>query len=152
MQHKQPTQTTLREQTSRCQTVDYAPSYCQPVLLTANCYVATPRLSVSQYRVWIPWLAVFRLFLLCMRFHDPPSLILLRRSHHLKGSLHKDSFTEDVVSRPISGRGGARGEFTRWPGESGSKYCVSVFVDEYAKWGSHPSLPAPSHATASGTS
>eukprot|EP00877_Chromochloris_zofingiensis_P004378 jgi/Chrzof1/13941/Cz08g18190.t1 len=74
------------------------------------------------------------------------------KSHHLKGSLHKDSFTEDVVSRPISGRGGARGEFTRWPGESGSKYCVSVFVDEYAKWGSHPSLPAPSHATASGTS
>jgi len=30
------------------------------------------------------------------------------------------------------GRGGSRGEFTRWPAESGSRYGVSVFADEYA--------------------
>ena len=30
---------------------------------------------------------------------------------------------------------GGRGEITRRPGESGNVYGVSVFVDEYAKWG-----------------
>lgn len=35
-----------------------------------------------------------------------------------------------------AGGKGARGELTRRPGEAGNVYGVSVFVDEYAKWGS----------------
>lgn len=34
-----------------------------------------------------------------------------------------------------SGRSGLRGELTRHPGEAGSMYGVSTFVDEYATWG-----------------
>lgn len=36
----------------------------------------------------------------------------------------------------VAGGKGARGEITRRPGESGNPYGVSVFVDEYGKWGS----------------
>ena len=32
----------------------------------------------------------------------------------------------------VEGRAGARGEFSRRPGESGSMYGASVFADEYA--------------------
>ncbi|GFR47520.1 hypothetical protein Agub_g9238 [Astrephomene gubernaculifera] len=35
----------------------------------------------------------------------------------------------------VAGGKGARGEISRRPGESGNVYGVSVFVDEYAKWG-----------------
>lgn len=34
-----------------------------------------------------------------------------------------------------SGRCGQRGELTRHPGEAGSMYGISTFVDEYATWG-----------------
>ncbi|KAG2443755.1 hypothetical protein HXX76_002101 [Chlamydomonas incerta] len=34
-----------------------------------------------------------------------------------------------------AGGKGARGEITRRPGESGNPYGVSVYVDEYGKWG-----------------
>ncbi|KAG2436633.1 hypothetical protein HYH02_011567 [Chlamydomonas schloesseri] len=36
----------------------------------------------------------------------------------------------------VAGGKGARGEISRRPGESGNPYGVSVFSDEYSKWGS----------------
>lgn len=51
------------------------------------------------------------------------------------GKLYKDSYTMDKSPTVPSGRCGLRGELTRHPGESGSVYGVSTFVDEYATWG-----------------
>ncbi|KAG2500636.1 hypothetical protein HYH03_001403 [Edaphochlamys debaryana] len=45
--------------------------------------------------------------------------------------------TGEPSDQPPSAAGGKgnRGEITRRPGESGNPYGVSVFVDEYATWG-----------------
>jgi hypothetical protein len=42
--------------------------------------------------------------------------------------------TRQMAGSAAGGKG-ARGELTRRPGEAGSPYGVSVFVDEYAQWG-----------------
>lgn len=44
----------------------------------------------------------------------------------------KAFFEEGRRGQEGGGRAGARGEFSRRPGESGSMYGASVFADEYA--------------------
>lgn len=56
--------------------------------------------------------------------------------HCSAGQLYWDSNTMEKAAAVPSGRCGHRGELTRHPGESGSVYGVSTFVDEYATWGS----------------
>eukprot|EP01023_Acetabularia_acetabulum_P035122 TRINITY_DN33102_c0_g2_i1.p4 TRINITY_DN33102_c0_g2~~TRINITY_DN33102_c0_g2_i1.p4 ORF type:complete len:136 (-),score=18.68 TRINITY_DN33102_c0_g2_i1:329-736(-) len=58
------------------------------------------------------------------------------RTHFSKGTIRKDIWDCKEVSGNLSGRAGTMGEISRHPGESGSVYGVSVFVDEYSKWGS----------------
>lgn len=59
------------------------------------------------------------------------------RSHFSKSSVIRDTYDKTYrhPSTEMAARGGARGEITRRPLEDGSVYGVSVFVDEYAKWG-----------------
>ncbi|KXZ41672.1 hypothetical protein GPECTOR_326g46 [Gonium pectorale] len=52
-----------------------------------------------------------------------------------------NAMTKSIRGEPsdqanVAGGKGSRGEMTRRPGESGNVYGVSVFADEYAKWGS----------------
>lgn len=57
------------------------------------------------------------------------------RGFPLNSKLRADTFQLASLCAPGErqpGRAGGRGEFTRWPGESGSRYGVSVFADEYA--------------------
>lgn len=42
---------------------------------------------------------------------------------------------EKTIAGPTNARSGARGEMSRHPGEAGSVYGVSVWADEYGKWG-----------------
>ena len=52
------------------------------------------------------------------------------------GKLSQDTLNTDRSEDTCGGRSGNRGEITRHPGESGSVYGVSTFVDDYARWGS----------------
>jgi hypothetical protein len=57
------------------------------------------------------------------------------RSFPLSSKLKADTWQQATMCAPgqrMSGRAGSRGEFTRWPGEAGSRYGVTVFADEYA--------------------
>jgi hypothetical protein len=51
------------------------------------------------------------------------------------GKLFRDSYTQEKIVSPHSGRSGARGELVRSPLESGNPYLFSTFCDEYAAWG-----------------
>ena len=52
------------------------------------------------------------------------------------GTLYRDAHTLERSPHTVSGgRSGARGEITRHPGNSGSVYGMSVWADEYCKWG-----------------
>lgn len=51
------------------------------------------------------------------------------------GKLHRDTHTSGKSEDRFAGRAGRRGELVRHPGEAGSVYGVSTFVDEYARWG-----------------
>ncbi|GLC35629.1 hypothetical protein PLESTB_000186500 [Pleodorina starrii] len=55
--------------------------------------------------------------------------------HGLTDGLTKSIRGEPTDQPNVVGGKGSRGEITRRPGESGSVYGVSVFVDEYSKWG-----------------
>lgn len=52
------------------------------------------------------------------------------------GTLYRDAHTVERSPHAASGgHAGARGEITRHPGNSGSVYGMSVWADEYCKWG-----------------
>jgi hypothetical protein len=51
------------------------------------------------------------------------------------GKLHRDTHTLGKAEDQFAGRGGRRGELVRHPGDAGSVYGVSTFVDDYARWG-----------------
>eukprot|EP00798_Chlamydomonas_sp_ICE-L_P015870 gene15870-22000_t len=59
------------------------------------------------------------------------------RTHYNKGTLRKDAYdgTRKLPEEETAGGKGSRGEITRNPKEGGNVYGVSVFVDEYSKWG-----------------
>jgi hypothetical protein len=53
----------------------------------------------------------------------------------LSSRLQTDTWQQASLCREgdrPGGRGGARGQFTRWPAEGGSRYGVCVWADEYA--------------------
>lgn len=59
------------------------------------------------------------------------------RAGRIAAAAHARESTSTTMSTYASaGRSGSRGEMTRNPGEAGSVYGVSVFSDEYSKWGS----------------
>lgn len=51
------------------------------------------------------------------------------------GKLDKDVYTTGKNQDLFSGRNGCRGELTRHPREAGNPYGMSVWADDYAKWG-----------------
>lgn len=59
------------------------------------------------------------------------------RTHFAKSTLRKDTYdtTRRQPTEDVAAGKGSRGEISRNPNESGNVYGVSVFVDEYAKWG-----------------
>lgn len=65
---------------------------------------------------------------------QPQSSFVPDRSFPLNSKLKADTWQQATMcpGPQQAGRGGKRGEFTRWPGESGSRYGISVFADEYA--------------------
>ncbi|GIL75255.1 hypothetical protein Vretimale_7914 [Volvox reticuliferus] len=66
---------------------------------------------------------------------NPDMFQTTNSSHGLTDALTKSIRGEASDQSNVVGGKGARGEITRRPGESGNVYGVSVFVDEYAKWG-----------------
>jgi hypothetical protein len=50
------------------------------------------------------------------------------------GKLYRDVHTTGKAEDKFAGRAGRRGELVRHPGESGSVYGISTFVDDYAGW------------------
>jgi hypothetical protein len=57
------------------------------------------------------------------------------RRFPLSSRLHADTWQQATLCADApwpGGRGGARGAFTRWPAEAGSRYGVCVWADEYA--------------------
>ncbi|EFJ49597.1 hypothetical protein VOLCADRAFT_104173 [Volvox carteri f. nagariensis] len=66
----------------------------------------------------------------------PEAFQSTKSPYGLTDALTKSVRGEATDQSNVVGGKGARGEITRRPGESGNVYGVSVFVDEYAKWGS----------------
>ncbi len=64
----------------------------------------------------------------------PPDYLAPGARHPLNSKLKADTYQLATMGEgpPGAGRGGSRGEFTRWPAESGSRYSVSVWADEYS--------------------
>eukprot|EP00199_Chlamydomonas_sp_CCMP681_P006215 CAMPEP_0119108836 /NCGR_PEP_ID=MMETSP1180-20130426/15706_1 /TAXON_ID=3052 ORGANISM="Chlamydomonas cf sp, Strain CCMP681" /NCGR_SAMPLE_ID=MMETSP1180 /ASSEMBLY_ACC=CAM_ASM_000741 /LENGTH=214 /DNA_ID=CAMNT_0007094499 /DNA_START=141 /DNA_END=785 /DNA_ORIENTATION=+ len=61
------------------------------------------------------------------------------KTHFAKGTLTRElkssKHIDDTIADTSLGGKGGRGEVTRNPAEAGNPYGVSVFVDEYSKWG-----------------
>lgn len=66
---------------------------------------------------------------------DSPGVFTRTATKQAAGTLYRDVHTFDRSPNVASGHAGARGEITRHPGNSGSVYGMSVWADEYCKWG-----------------
>jgi hypothetical protein len=66
---------------------------------------------------------------------DSPETYKRQPAYTSAGKLFRDAHTFNRSPQEPTGHAGARGEITRHPGLSGSVYGMSVWADEYCKWG-----------------
>ena len=66
---------------------------------------------------------------------DSPMEFARSAKQQSTGKLYRDTHTIGKTEDGYAGRAGRRGELVRHPGEAGSVYGVSTFVDDYARWG-----------------